>query len=257
LTFRFELERCVLSLIIIVFVVTAAALAVLLYVGSVFLQGYIYTEPSAELYWQAPAAAGVMALFLTLWCALVANSEGVSRQDIPFDTLFHFSPRVDLLKEPADKIWALKKDGSKTLYTRQRTGQTTWRYVDNRFTPARPWRGDGVESVELINGGQPEVFKRVPGSDGSYGEFVSEGGWAMKDYEDGPTGNPSIFRWSRFLLTLMLNLCHFLLWWLCLWLLVRFQWSHALGIGFILWLVLTLTVLPMLLDYAAGVGAGA
>ena len=246
-----------LSLILVV-VVTGIALAVFLYVGGAFLQGYIYTEPSRELYWQAPAAGGALALFLMIWCVLIANAEDVSRQDIPYDTLFHFSPRVDMkgFKEPADKIWAIKKDGSKVLYTRQRTGQTVWRYLDNRYTPGRPWRGDGVDSVQLIlKDGQEGTFKRVPGSDGSYGEFVDEAGWAMKDFEDGPTGIPSIFRWSRFLLTLLLNLGHLLIWWLCLWLLLRFQWSHALGLAFVLWLVMTLAILPMLLDYAAGVGS--
>jgi hypothetical protein len=75
----------------------------------------------------------------------------------------------------------------------------------------------------------------------------------MKEFDDGPNGMPSIFLWSRFLMTLFLNFGHFLLWWLCLWLLLRFQWSHALGLGFVLWLVFTLFFLPMLLGYAAEV----
>ncbi|HMC63794.1 MAG TPA: hypothetical protein VKI65_02535, partial [Gemmataceae bacterium] len=31
-----------------------------------------------------------------------------------------------------------------------------------------------------------------------------------------------------------------------LWLLLRFQWSHALGLAVVFWLVMTLLILPML-----------
>jgi hypothetical protein len=34
---------------------------------------------------------------------------------------------------------------------------------------------------------------------------------------------------------------------------LRFQWAHALGLAFVIWLVMTLLVLPMLLAYAAEV----
>src|SRR5205085_4888652 len=111
----------------------------------------------------------------------------------------------------------------------------------------------GIDSVVLEIEGQDYVFKRVQGSDGSYPEFVNDKGWVMKDYDDGPTGIPSAFRWGRFLMNLFLNFTHFLLWWLALWLLLRFQWSHALGLGFVLWLLFTLIFLPMLLDQAAQV----
>jgi hypothetical protein len=223
-------------------------------VGALFLQGYIYTEPSAELFWQAPAAGGVMMVFFMLWGILIVNAEGASPRDIPYDTVFRFSPRVDRFpEEPAKEIWAVYKDGTEKPYTRERRGQTNWRYVDTKVSPPRPWRDDGVTGVKLVIDNEPLHFKRVQGTGGSYSEYVSDNGWIMKEYGDGPTGNPSMFRWGRFLMNLALNFGHFLAWWLCLWLLLRFQWSHALGLGFILWLVFTLSVLPMLLNYAAEV----
>jgi hypothetical protein len=218
-----------------------------------FLQGYIYTEPSQELHWQAPAAGGVLAAFLMLWCVLVAGAEGATPRDIPYDTISSFKPRVDLLKEPPLEIWAVYKDGQEKRYKRERLGQTKWRYADPNYTPSRPWRSDGVEGVLLVIDGEKYLFKRGPSSEGSYGEFVSDKGWVMKEFDDGPTGMPSVFLWGRFLMTLFLNFGHLLLWWVCLWLLLRFQWSHALGLAFILWLVFTLFFLPMLLSYAAEV----
>jgi hypothetical protein len=243
----------VFTLLLLVFLVTGASLAVFFYVGASFLQSYIYTEPSQELYWQAPAAAGVLAAFFTLWCLVVANAEGASPRDVPYDTIFRFSPRVDLLKEPARELWAKYQDGQEKRYDRERLSQTRWRYVDTNYTPSRPWQGDGVEGVAVEIDGEKSFFKRVPGSDGSYGEFVNDKGWVMKEYDDGPTGTPSVVRQGRFVATLLLNLAHFLLWWLCLWLLLRFQWSHALGLGFVLWLISTLAFLPMVLTSAAEV----
>jgi hypothetical protein len=246
----------------LILVVIGLSLAVFFYVGGMFLQGYIYTEPSQELYWQAPAAAGALTVFLMLWCVLVVNAEGANKSDIPYDTIFKFQPRVDLLKEPAQQIWVIK-DGEKKLYKRKRFEQNKYRYFDT--TTDRPLRDSdlpprtkppGVEPdiIELEDiDGERYLFHRAPSSEGSYEEFVSDQGWVMKAYEDGPTGNPSKFRWGRFMMALFLNFGFFLLWWLCLWLLLRFQWGHALGLGFVLWLVFTFALLPMLLTQAADV----
>jgi hypothetical protein len=236
-------------------VLTGLTLAVFFYAGAMFLQGYIYTEPSQELYWQAPAAGGALMAFLTIWCLLIVNAEGANPRDIPYDTIFRFSPRVDLLAEPAQEIWGVKKDGEKKPYKRKREvtgrGQSGYRYFD--VTSGRPWSNSGIVNVELVIAGENYIFKRVPGTDGSNAEFVSDNGWVMMDYGDGPTGIPGVFRWGRFLMNVIMNVGHFLAWWLCLWLLLRFQWSHALGLGFALWLVFTFSLLPMLLDYAAEV----
>jgi heme exporter protein D len=34
----------------------------------------------------------------------------------------------------------------------------------------------------------------------------------------------------------------------CLWLLLQFQWSHAFGLAIVVWLVVTLTLLPIVLS---------
>lgn len=243
--------------LLLILLITGLGLAVLLYAGALFLQGYIYTEPSRELYWQAPAAAGVLTLFLMLWCVLDANSPGAAPGDIPYDTLLRFNADANLMQEPAKEIWAVNKDGDKKLYTRERLGQNSYRYVDAAVAPKRPWRGDGVDSVELMIDGEPRVFKRAKSTGSSYAEYVDDKGWSMRDYGDGPDGTPSAFRWGRFMMNIFLNFGFFLAWWLCLWLLMRFQWGHALGLAFVLWIMFTLTVMPMLLGYAAGVAARA
>jgi hypothetical protein len=38
---------------------------------------------------------------------------------------------------------------------------------------------------------------------------------------------------------------HLIVWFLCLWLLLRFQWGHALGLACVAWLVLTFFLPPL------------
>ena len=44
---------------------------------------------------------------------------------------------------------------------------------------------------------------------------------------------------------LFLNVVHAILWFLCLWLLLRFQWGHAFGLACVAWLVLTFFLPPL------------
>src|SRR5207253_5704443 len=61
------------------------------------------------------------------------------------------------------------------------------------------------------------------------------------------------FRFFRLMLFFFLHAFHLALWFACLWLLMRFQWSHALAGAFVIWLAFTIIALPMLLEYAADV----
>src|SRR5207244_3345567 len=57
-------------------------------------------------------------------------------------------------------------------------------------------------------------------------------------------------RWGIFFANLGLNGLHFLLWFLCLWLLTRYQWSHALGLAVVFWAIMTVLIVPILVDRA-------
>ncbi len=236
--------------------VVAVGLMVLIWVGSVFFQGYIYTEPSNGLHWQAPAAGAVLGLFYAGWCFAVANAPGANPQDIPYDTIFNFSPRVEMAKKPVKELWAVKKNDEKVRYklflVPQAGTPPKVEYHDTTLAERR-WNGNGVKAIELEHDGKKYRFEEIKVSSGAYPQFVSEDGWSMKVYESGPTGVPERFQTSRFLANLFFNGMHAALWFLCLWLLVRFQWPHALGIGLGMWLLFTLALLPMMLGYAAQV----
>src|SRR5262249_58968055 len=56
------------------------------------------------------------------------------------------------------------------------------------------------------------------------------------------------YRKGKLIGNIFINLIHLALWFLVIWLLLRFQWAHALGFAVIFWLVATLSLVPFLLD---------
>lgn len=232
--------------------VVGVSLMVLIWVSSRFLQGYFYTEPSPHLHWQAPAAGGLLAAFFAAWCLAVATSAEARPDDIPYNTIFAFSPNVYMVKEPVKELWAVKKNDEKIRYKRHRIDQRQYEYKDTSLAERR-WNDNGVVAVELEHEGEKHVFKVAQAERGGYLSFVNDKGWIMTTGERGISGEPKIFLTSRFLANLFFNGMHLFLWFLALWLLVRFQWSHALLIGIGAWLVVTLAFLPMMLNVAAQV----
>ena len=132
-------EFTVLTLFFIL-IVMAASLTLVLWAGTFFFQGYIYTEPSAGIYWQAPAAAALLTFGYTIWCLTIALYPGASPQNIPIDAIHRFNPYDDMSEfqgGPAPKVWAIlldrkktgdDKDGEKILYVSKRDSQTKYHY---------------------------------------------------------------------------------------------------------------------------------
>ncbi len=236
-----------------------AFLVVFLWAGTYFFQGYIYTEPTRGIAWQAPAAAAAVTLFLGVWALIVASSENASPSDIPYDTLFRFSPEVSMFKEPAKEMWAHKQGGKVVHYARKKLGPTKYCYHDTTYD-ARPWSSTKVEAIDLEYQGQKVRFvPRTDTSRGAYREFVSEDGWVMRDYDDssrtsGPTGLPQQFRYGRLLANLGLNFGLLAVVFGGL-IVLDYQWLHALGLSLAIWVIMTLALLPMVLGYAAEIAA--
>lgn len=256
--------------LLLILIVLAISLTAILWAGTFFFQGYIYTEPSAGIFWQAPVAAAALTFGFTIWSLSIAFSAQATPQNIPYDALHRFTPKEDMSElngKPAPKIWAIKldrkktgddKDGEKVAYVSFRDvkgQQSFWRYVDTT-SAKRSWQGTNVIAIEMEKPDKSTMrFNLAPTAVGGYREFVSSDGWVMSEYEEGPTGQPVKFRFGRFIITLFFNFGHFAVWFLGLWVILRFQWGHALGFAFVMWLVMTLVILPMILGYAALVSA--
>src|SRR5262249_16234988 len=92
-------EKPVLGLLI-TFLLVFRGLAILLWAGSLFFQGYLYSEPAAGLHWRALAAGAVLTLFLAFWCFLDYRQPGRYSA-----TWFEPGTSED---QVFDKIWAVK-----------------------------------------------------------------------------------------------------------------------------------------------------
>ena len=229
----------------VILLVVFLALAVLLFVGTLFAQGAIYSEPEAGLTVKAPAAAAILTAFLAFWCYLNYSSVSADTLQAPYGTLLQFSPKDT---KTFDKIWSVR--GSREiLFTR--TGAGGLEFQDSQ---GRPWRrsdADGIVEAILIeeNGNkarfEPQLVDgKFPADAGAFPGYREKGGSRYMEV----IGQLTTFRWGQFLLNLFLNFGHLGLWFVCLWLVLRFQWTHALFGAAVIWLVMTLVVVPMLLE---------
>jgi hypothetical protein len=243
----------VISLFLLL-LLTGAGLIAVLWGGSLFLQGYFYTEPAEQLSWRAPAAAGVMTLFFGIWCFFQANSTRSPGQESNNLTIpFLFSPTE--AKPPVKKLWVIRQ-GSKEpeLYELRKTaagatGLVSEEYRQVRPNTNRPWNPDRVKAI-IVKNGEEDRFEPEKMHEGGNLRFRDKDGWVLTVYDRTLASQPTRFRLDWLLGNLLLNFFHLGLWFVCLWLLLRFQWSHALGLAIVLWLIASLLALPFLLSVA-------
>jgi hypothetical protein len=235
--------------LLLILALCGMALTVIIWVITLFLQGYYYTQPTPGIAWQAPAAGFVLGLFFTFWCMLILNSTVTSVQDLPYDTIFRFSPQVNKYQKPVRDLWVVKKGVKEPIHYKLKL-QPTKTSVFVEAQSGRSYSPSAVEEIILKEDGKEIHFLPLPRTEGGgYRIFADENGWTIREYpQSGPTDNPEAFRWSRFLMNILLNFLHFVLWFVCLWVLVRFQWSHALGLAVVMWLIMTVAVLPMIFE---------
>jgi hypothetical protein len=256
--------------LILILLVTAVTLTAVLWAGTFFFQGYIYTEPSAGIFWQAPVAAALLMIGYTIWCASIVFSAKASPANLPYDALHRFSPKEDMAEldgKPPKNIWAIKldrrktgpdKDGEVVPYELKRGPRGEFIYM-SKVGKAHAWQPDGVIAIEIEKpDGSKQRYDLIPTEESANREFVSKDGWVITELP-GAGGGPGVvpykFRWGRWFVNLFFNFGHFVVWFLGLWVILRFQWSHALGFAVVMWLAATLIFLPLLLGYAGTASA--
>jgi hypothetical protein len=228
-------ETDVLSLFLI-FLLIFFVLAVFLTAWTLWFQAYIYSEPAEQLYWRGPAAAGVLTLFLAVWVLIDYRSPGNYR------TLAEFSapdPKV------YEELWVPNAEGVKVHYRRLKSVGGGSDY----FREGERGKGNRLSGrpTEIIVKENDEEVSFKPVKTGDTVVYRDDKGKEMKE---GSLGEVSVTRTGRLLGNLLLNAFHLGTWFLCLWLLLRYQWPHALGLAVVLWGVLTLFGVPPLLDRA-------
>ncbi len=236
--------------LLLIFVLLFVGLAVLLGGGAYSIQGNIYSEPGEGLAWRGPAAAAVLTAFYGFWAFLdyQAAAADPNRPDMPYDTIFRFSPKET---KDVDQFWSVQ-NGKEVLFTRERVG-TMGKPVFK--SQGQEWaRSSGTGMVEAIIVEYPPksgekirlepklIDGNFPPGESFQGYFEPNGKRSMPQL-----GQVVVFRWGLFTANLLLNALHFVVWFLSIWLILRFQWMHALLLSAILWGAATWTV-PMLLE---------
>lgn len=228
--------------LILLFLLIFAVLSVLLGVGTVWFQGYIYSEPVEQVFWRAPTAALALTLFMAFWSFLEAKNP------TRFETLFNFSPRDD---RSWDEFLAIKGQ-EKVVYRKRKDsrGHVVYKDESGRDLMTHP------DAIIVKDDGTDITFKAEKDEKGRYKietgqslRLLDEQGRVMT--EDQP-GLVSRFRWSLLFVNVFVNFLFLVVWFLTVWLLLRFQWTHALGLAVFFWLTVILTMMPMLLIRARG-----
>ncbi len=234
----------VLSILLVLFVVFVV-LALLLAAWTLFFQSYIYSEPVEAIYWRAPAAAAALTLFLSLWITVDYRSiekptdEGRYRplhESSAFETEFY------------EYLTVVYRDRTRDQYMLQ--GDYTYRNKSGKEPSSKPKQQIVAHHKDKEE--EKHVFN-VEEKDGKI-RYVEEGN-SSRAMEDGYLGRIRTFHFGWLFVSLLLNCGFAVVWFASMWLLLHFQWLHALGLAFVFWLI-SLFVLPMILSQAEGVRKG-
>ena len=230
---------------VLILFVLALALTVVLWAGTLWLQSTIYSEPPGNLYWSAPAVGVGMALFVALWMVVDCRTGGRVRP--LHQTSLSETKRYDEFKA------VLTKNGAEETFARVPNAEARLDYRadgrrDGKPLPSRP------EKIIVAEGGAAVAFEPERDAKGNFHtqqgqnlHYVDKYGRVMLE---GDLGEVSQFHFDWLALNLLFNGLLFGLLFAGLWLLLRYQWAHALGLAFVIWAAMTLLVVPMILDYA-------
>src|SRR5262249_17941160 len=150
-----------------------------------------------------------------------------------------------------DKFVAKIGDNEVPYFRTQGGSFGSAQYVDDRGRPFSRTTTEGAVEEIIVKDDKGEMhFKPKTTKEGSFKSNEQFPGYYQDDgrHEMAQPGQISVFRWGLYFANLLLNIFHFALWFLCLWLLLRFQWTHALFGAVIFWVVMTILVVPMVLE---------
>jgi hypothetical protein len=242
-------------------VVSAVALTALFWGLALVAQGYLYGQPADRLPLRAVVAGLACGLFLTVWT--YANTRA-SHED-KYGTVFTFTPtgtkevsEFDAVRrygktEGKTTTWLLDEKGQPKETTTKYTWQTEGR--GGRFVEA----GTGKE-FKLNDASSMTVALLVPEDgkatrfdaqvkDGVYtakkNEVVFEEQGGSRTIKGADPRQMEIPSSSAFALAVLLNVGHFVVWFLAFWLVLRFNAGHAVLFVLVLGSVAMLVVMPL------------
>ncbi len=226
-------------------VVLFLAVAVILWAGTLVWQSYIYSEPVSQLFWRAPAASLALVLFVAFWCFLDYKTPEAYNP-----ALLLFEPHTSK-DEILPRFWSVKNQ-QEILFEGKKNAKGRVEYFDRSGRRWSPSATDGIMEAIVIEEDSQRVRFNAQTQDG---KFKTDADGAVRYQEEGGRGRImtdtyigrlEASRRGTVFVSMLLCLLHLGVWFAGLWLLLRYQWSHAFGLAMICWLILTLIVMPML-----------
>ncbi len=126
--------------LVLVLLLVWFVLSVVLAAWTLLFQGYIYSEPAANIWWGAPAAGTALTVFLVLWVVLDYRAPGRYRE------LQEFS--FTEAEKSYDELLVPNRDGKEEKYLRKKSAQNRWEYLNSATLKPLPSRPDRVIVVE-------------------------------------------------------------------------------------------------------------
>jgi hypothetical protein len=231
--------------LLLIFALVYVGLAVLIAIGSTWVQGYFYEQPADHMAYRSAIAAAAMTAFLGVW-AFIEH-----RAPRKFDTLLAFSAQE---VQEFDQFRSEKKTGAgapETTTFRRRPAQRGTEYVDDL---GRTWKrsDSGVVTAIIVEEGtsDPKTTTRFAAKLSPKGEFLRdptdpnrvaeveyhEEGGKGRVMRENSIGTLRTYRTGAVIANLLFNLAHYLIWFVVLWFVMEFQPGHAVLVAFIGWL---------------------
>jgi hypothetical protein len=241
----------VLNLILIVLLLWVV-LTILLAAWTLWFQSYIYSEPTTGIAWRGPAAGSALMVVLLLWLVLDFRAPGRYRP------LFESASREN--SPPFAELRIPKHSGGEDVYRLRPRTNLDYRLngrPDGKPLPTRPQR------IIVVEGEERYTFEPERDAKGNFKTRTTSSWFGSSQSDDlryidnkgrvmveSSLGQLSTFRGSWLFGNLVVNFLLLAVAFVVLWLLLCFQWPHALGQAVVLWVVLLLFVLPPVLTRA-------
>jgi hypothetical protein len=236
-------------MLLTIFGLLVVGCVVVLWLGSVFLQGWLYNDLATKLPVRALVGGLVVAGLLAGWCLIYKKDPG------RFDTLPNFSR--EKLDGTYDEMYSVRKVGDKeqepVRYTRKPGGRGTAEEFLSTKTN-KPWKrsdAEGMVVAVLIKENDNAEATRFDAKLEPNGKFPATGLRYTQAKENRYMDEVSlgqIYRVRSWAIVgnLLANGLHLGVWILVLMFVMRFTPGHAVGIGLVLWGVTMIVVQPVL-----------
>lgn len=241
--------------LLVLFLILALGFAVALFAFSLVVQNYLYSEPARLLPVRALAGGLLAAAFLVYWVSVNTRAETKDR----YGTLFEFNSTATI---PFEEFTAIRrysgKDGEgKPIEKKAKFAKASGTYIEGN-DPLKPFKLSSSEwmvtAIEVPSGEaklhfDAELFVPVEGKPGelrpakpedanpTYNRgairtFREAGGTRYIEFSElgtpGPIQSPSKGAWLG---AILLNVAHFVVWFVVFWPILRFTSSVALGLA--------------------------